>query len=225
MMKLELIDFSNIRLEQVDLVNSAFGLWRETFDPILEKAGETLHTDGFFRAKIASVIHTDGHIHSFSLSNILDLRIDGVNELGYFHEMPKPLLGEFVNRGTRLMTIEWVTVHPEMRLKLTKIQQADLIMGCSIRALLSTECDGAIGYSRIDLGADRIASRFGAKAQATVMAHGIECNVMLARREWVTAHKFKVVQSSVDDLWTNKLNTTALISDTETKGGADEVAA
>jgi hypothetical protein len=224
-MRLEIVDFSNIRPAQVSLMNSVFSLWRETFTPILEGANEILRPETFFRAKIASVIHTDGCIHSFSLSNVLDLRINGADELGYFHEMPKGLLAEFKNRGTRLMTIEWVTVHPEMRHKLTKIQQSDLIMGCSIRALLHTECDGAIGYSRIDLGADRIASRFGARPQDKVMAHGIECNVMLARREWVTEHKFKVVQNAVDELWNGKLNTTSLISNNIMEGDTDEIAA
>jgi len=224
-MQLELIDLSSIRPEQVTLLNSAFGLWRETFEPILNKAQERLQVDTFFRSKIASVIHTNGHLHSFSLSNVLDLRINGTNELGYFHEMPKKLLSEYVNRGTRLLTIEWVTVHPEMRLKLTKIQQADLIMGCSLQALLHTDCDGAIGYSRIDLGADRIASRFGARPQELVQAHGVDCHVMLARKEWIIPHKFKVVQDAVNELWNKRLNTTSLIANAPKKGNIDEIAA
>lgn len=212
-MQFEIIDMARLQNEQRPLIAQAYGMWRETYAPILKAAGESLMADHFYRAKIMNVIHTDGRIHSFSLNNVLDLALPGLPELGYFAEMPPTLLKSFVASETRLFTIEWVTVHPELRGKMTKIQQADLIMGLSIREMTHTHCDGAIGYSRIDLGADRIASRFGARPQEQITAHGIACNVMLARREWVTPHKYAVVQKAVDDLWNSKTNHTSLIQE------------
>ncbi|RYG94982.1 MAG: hypothetical protein EON58_15135 [Alphaproteobacteria bacterium] len=210
-MQLEIIDLSSIQDRQLPLVNEAYRLWVETYQPILEAAGESLKPEYFFRSKTMIMIRDEEKVLSFSLNNVLNLGLSGVSDLSYFQEMPLATFEQLRSERFKLFTIEWVTVHPDFRARMTKIQQADLIMGLSINSMTHTDCDGAIGYSRIDLGADRIASRFGARAQEPTLAHGVECNVMLARREWVIPHKFKQIQAVVDGLWNEQINTSSLI--------------
>jgi hypothetical protein len=223
-MHLSLIDLGEVRPEEIDLVNSCYQLWREIYTPILQADNKQIDVESFYRPKMLSVIHTGSQVHSFSLHNILDLHLIGVDQLRYFLPMPQDVLERLRGEHARLFTIEWITVHPDQQKRFSKISQADLIMGLSIRAMAHSHCDAAVGFSRVDERADRIASKYGAQAQASTEMLGIACNVMLARREWFKAHPFATVESVLNELWKNKSNHTSYIKDGDAKG-ADEIAA
>ncbi len=111
---------------------------------------------------------------------------------------------EIKANGDRVFAVEWVTVHPDRRAKFSKVQLADLIMGVSTRFMLETESDFVMGFSRTDLGADRIAACLGIRPHGLVNFHGIECQVMIGRRQWVGAHRFAVVERAIEDLWNRR---------------------
>lgn len=214
-MQLEFIDLGRVGDDDAPIVNSTYDLWLETYTPILKTAGETIRPELFYRSKVLTLIRDSTKVLSFSLNNVLNLSLNGVDDLSYFSAMPKDILGHLKASRQKMFTIEWVTVHPDERAKLTKIRQSDLIMAISIFAMTNTHCDAAMGFSRIDLGADRLAAKFGARPHGTVSVHDIDCNVMIARKEWYLKPKHALLASIVSDLWKNKINKTQLVSDTK----------
>lgn len=203
-MQFELIKLNKQEVESSELVKSCFALWLETYAPIVESAGKTLEPSSFFNNKILSVIHDQGLVLSFACNNMRDLSDPEVRAMPYFARLSDTLMGRL--KDLKIFTVEWVTVNPEHRAKVSKVQQADLIMSLGIRSMAHSPCDAAIGFSRTDLKADRIAERSGGRAQEYVNIFNIECAVMLALKSWVTGHKYQVVQDVIDELWLNKIN-------------------
>lgn len=202
--RLTLIDLDKIRSDDADLVDRCHSLWMETYKPILETAGEVIHSDGFFRSRVLMAVQQEDRLIGFSLARFFDLRVGSMSQVSYFDPMPEGVLREIKNNGDRVFAVEWVTVHPEQRAKFSKVQLADLIMGVSTKFMLETESDFVMGFSRTDLGADRIAACLGIRPHGLVNFHGIECQVMIGRRAWVGPHRFAVVERAIQDLWNHR---------------------
>lgn len=210
-MTFELVYLNDRTVESSLLINECYALWLETYSPIVEAAGKALEPSSFFNNKILSVIHEQGSVLSFACNNIHDLSDPSVRALPYFARLSGTLMERL--RNLKVFTVEWVTVHPEQRAKVSKVQQSDLIMSLGIRSMMHSPCNAAIGFSRTDLKADRIAERSGGRPQEYVSVFNIECAVMLALKSWVTTHKYQAVQNVIDELWTNKINHTSEIDD------------
>lgn len=202
--ELILIDLDRIRENDIGLVEECHSLWVETYKPILEAAGESLHSDGFFRSRVLMAVRQGDVLVGFCLARFFDLRVSSMAKASYFDPMPEVLLRGLSEQGDRVFAVEWVTVRPEQRAKFSKVQLADLIMGVSTRFMLETESDFVMGFSRTDLGADRIAACLGIRPHGIVNFHGIDCQVMIGRREWVGAHRFAVVERAIEDLWARR---------------------
>lgn len=200
-MKYRSLDLSNIEDADVQLVESCYKLWRETYEPISEKAGTKLAAESFFRSHRLNVIENDDGPVSLSLSSFLNMGIRGLTELKYFEPLAKDLQTAFAVRHPRVMTVEWVTVRPEERARFSKIRQPDLIMGCTLQTFKYSAAQVAMGYSRVDLGADRIGEQFGAVGQGGTSMFGIECRVMTITKKGLTPHRFAVVQRAIDELF------------------------
>lgn len=199
-MRLQTVHLADAQNDEIKLVNATYRLWKETYGPILKDAGLALQPESFHRSQFLTVIHDQGAPLSFSLSSFLNLTIDGTADMKYFDPMSACLKEKFTKENPRVMTIEWVTVHPKERERVSKIRQSDLIMGCSFRAFRDSAADVAMGFSRTDLGADRIAEQFGCVGQETTSLFGIECRVMMISKQMLKPHRFAVVQREIDSL-------------------------
>lgn len=203
--QLTLIDLDDIQKNDTCLVEDCHTLWKQTYTPILHAAGEKIHSDGFFRSRVLMAVRREEKVVGFSLARFFDLRVPSTSEASYFDPVPKPLMRNLMRNlsacGDRICAVEWVTVRPELRAKFSKIQLVDLVMGVAIRFMLKTKSDAVMGFSRVDVGADRIAASFGIRPQGLVNLHGIDCQIMIGRREWVGAHRFAAVERAIADLW------------------------
>lgn len=199
--QLTLIDLDRIQKTDTHLVEDCHKLWTETYSSILQSAGETIHSDGFFRSRILIAVRCGEQTAGFCMARFFDLRVPSMAESSYFDPVPDPLMHDLCASGDRIFAVEWVTVRPEFRAKFSKVQLVDLIMGVSIRFMFETTSDAVMGFSRVDVGADRIASSFGIRPHGLVNFHGIDCQIMIGRREWLGAHRFAVVERAIEDLW------------------------
>ena len=183
------------------LLEAVVHLWQDTYTPILAAAGETLEIDDFFAAKVALVLHDGSEPIGFCLLNSRPLGLLGIRDCRYFTSLPTTTLKELEDCKDMLLSIEWVTVHPAHRAKMRKVQIADLVMGMAFRLFHLTSHTVAIGFSRTDVGADRIAMNFGVRGFDEITLHGIQCRVMIGRKEWVGAHRFAVVEKAIEEIW------------------------
>lgn len=186
------------------LLSNVVALWEETYRPILQQAGEVLSFDDFFGAKSIVVLHEADFPIGFCLLNSRSLGLKGVEKCSYFRALPQHILLEIQSTNESLFSIEWVTVHPQHRAKFRKVQIADLIMGIGFRVFHLSQHSMAIGFSRTDVGADRIAMNFGGRGFAEIQLHGIPCRVMLGRREWIGSHRFSIVERAIENLWNSR---------------------
>ncbi|MEZ0390718.1 MAG: hypothetical protein ACAH59_00785 [Pseudobdellovibrionaceae bacterium] len=213
-MKYEIISLADVPTAKTTLVSHCFQTWKEVYEPILTEAHETLSADYFYRCKMLSVLH-DGEQNpiAFSLLNNMNSQLAGVLDLSYFEPAPEAFKKRLQNQKEQVMTIEWVTVHPNQRGKFTKIQPADLIMGLTLKLATYTPYTAVMGYSRVDMKADKIGGKYGPQPYAEINRHGIVCKVMFAKTSELHGHPLQKVQSLIDELWTQKENHSSLVKE------------
>ena len=200
-MKYESIELAKASGRQIDLVNQAYAIWYAEHSVIAAAAGGELKPESFHRCHTLHVIHSDGLVLSMTLSSFLNLQFDGVAGLKYFEPASFEMTDLFRSATPKIMTVEWITLHPKEKGKFSKIRQPDLILGCAVKAFAISSADMSMGFSRIDLSADRIAMQFGYEGEGIVDMLQIQCRVMRLTKAKIQAHRFAVVQKAIDSLW------------------------
>lgn len=216
----DLHDLSNLSSEHLRTIETVYEMWEETYRPIVSAANEDLHPDSFFRARYLLCIYDSVSSESsqpvaFCLMNSIDLKIPQNAGRSYFRPVPYLRMKDFVSAGDKILTVEWVTVRPANRVQFKKVQLVDLVMGAAFRFMHRTNHTLAMGYSRIDVGADRVAASFGVRPFDDIQLHGISCRLMIGRREWVGKHRFAVVESAIETLWSSARNFTSIHFDSD----------
>ncbi len=217
----DLHNLAELNGQHLGKIDSVFKMWREVYTPILAASGESLHPDTFFRSRyVVCISEIDAktevaHTLGFCLLNTIDLKVAHNLGRSYFEPVPAQRMTELLDGREKILTVEWVTVRPESRVRFQKIQLADLIMGAAFRFLQQSDHTLAMGYSRTDVGADRIAASFGVRPFDELQLHGIPCRLMIGRREWVGRHRFSVVEAAVENLWQSAVNFTSTKFNTE----------
>jgi hypothetical protein len=201
-----------VKKGQVELVSHCYRVWREVYEPILAESKESLSSDLFYRCKLLSVIANEDQVPiAFCLHNNLCTEFEGVRDHSYFATATPEFMQKITIEKQHVFTVEWVTVHPNQRGKFTKIQPADLIMGLAMKAGQHSPCTALMGFSRVDLKADKIAERYGGQSYGEVTRHDITCRIMFCTMAQITDHPIQRVQSIVNELWKSKINSAHLI--------------
>jgi hypothetical protein len=207
-----IIDFSNLTKETRPIVNQAFKIWKDTYSEILSESGEKLIPEYFYRSKIMTAIYEEGLVKAFLLHNIYDLTLCGVSELSYFEPVNDILKCRLIKSEAKIFSCEWVTVHPELRARFSKVQLGDVMMGLAFKTMMDSSCDSALGFSRLDNKADKMALKFGFEKLDTIVRHGKECGVMYLSRENLKPHPYTKTQEIINELYQNKVNFSNLIN-------------
>ncbi|MFZ4404263.1 MAG: hypothetical protein ACOYOK_09200 [Pseudobdellovibrionaceae bacterium] len=198
------IDLHQLNQFTLPIVNQAFDLWKSVYSEILENAGEILVPDYFYKCKIISVIYENDIVQAFTLHNVYNLSANGVCDLSYFSPLNEFTKQKLKHEGHKVWTCEWVTVHPDFRGRFTKVQLGEVIMGLAFKLFAELDCTSAMGFSRKDIKADRMAEKFGFISIDTIVRHGIECGVMFLKKENLLPHPYEKTQIKIDSLYENK---------------------
>lgn len=203
-MRYESIELARAKGREINLVNQAYAIWHAEHSLIAAQGGVELKSESFHRCHTLHVIHDKGLVLSMTLSSFLNLQMNGVEKLKYFEPTPTELIHSFCERTPKIMTVEWITLHPKEKGKFSKIRQPDLILGCAVKAFALSDADMSMGFSRTDLSADRIAMQFGYEGEGLVDLMKIECRVMRLTKEKIKPHRFAIVQNAIDGLWSGE---------------------
>jgi len=201
------------------IINSCYEMWKETYGEILSAAGEKLSADSFFRSRFISIIHQNYSPIGFCLHSVYDFSLNGMVELPYFFYVGSHFLNKLENEKRRLLSIEWVTVHPEYRKRFAKVQYVDLVMGMGLEMLKLSSCDSTMGFSRKDLQADRIVAKYGVREMEEIVRHGISCAVMFAEVENLVEHPYRAVNVELKNLLSSLETNNDYLSLKEKSGG------
>lgn len=200
------IDLANIDERSRPVVNRAFELWSKTYSEILSEASEELRSDYFFRSKLLLAICDSETIQALCLCNVHDAATKGVLDQSYFDIVPSDIKEQFKRVGHTILSIEWVTVCPELRARFSRIQYADVMMGLAFETCQDTHCTSVLGFSRYDLKADKVAEKFGVRNLGTVRRHSIDCGVMFSEKETLTLHGYQKTRELIEYLYSTKTN-------------------
>lgn len=209
---LKIIDLTNIKKTDVQTVNAAFEVWQQVYGPILQQAGETLTPESFWKCRLLTVIESEEMVEGFMLHSIYDLSLKGLVDIGYFSPLSAAMKAELVDNEEVIFTCEWVTVHPTLRGRFSKVQIGDVVMGVGFRSFLDTPCTLAMGFSRTDMKADKMAESFGFENKGMIRRHDIECGIMMLRKENHKAHRYGKTQARIEELYHLRLNNNEIVS-------------
>lgn len=200
-----IVDINSTQFQHIDLINKCYQLWKEVYEPIHAEAKQRLEPDAFYKAKFLAVIHDDNNIPlAFCTHNVLDMRLLDIDQIGYFKGSSEPFLQLLRNEKHLMLTVEWVTVRPQDRVRFSKLQYYDVIIALNNRLLQMTNFTAAMGFSRMDLKVDRMLSKFGHKGYGEVLRHDIPCQIMMIKPNEIKPHPFKIVEQTADELWAKR---------------------
>lgn len=111
-----------------------------------------------------------------------------------------------IQDGEKVFSCEFVTVRPDLRSKFSKTSYGDLMMGTAFKVFKESSCTVAMGFSRTDNKADKMAMKFGFKKLDLVHLHGIECGVMSLHKSDLVDHPYKPTQDAIEALWETREN-------------------
>ena len=206
---------SNLRLTVIDiagpletdtlLLNNCYELWKEVYEPIHKEANQTLETEHFYRAKFLVVLHDENKVPTaFSMHNVLNMELLDIQNVHYFSGANTLFMHKIKEEKHKVMTVEWVTVRPQDRVRFSKLQYYDLIMALNTKAFQLTGCTAAMGFSRMDLKIDRMVERFGYRGCGEIDRLNIVCQIMLLTKSDIKAHPFKIVEQTANELWASR---------------------
>lgn len=213
MFKYHLIDLSNLDTNTVSLVDQAYSLWHATYSKILESSGEKINSDDFWRARILAVIEQNNSIIGLHLYNAFDLRVHAIQTHSYLKSLSNIKIEELKSKSIqRLMSGEFLTVHPEFRGKPNGISIAEVIVGLCTKVFLSSPWDAIIGISRIDFKVDKMTTKLGGRVNGDLLRHDVECKIIIATKSDIKPNTDLPVVNMVESLWSQVNNQTPWIN-------------
>jgi hypothetical protein len=211
--KYHLIDLSYIHDEDVRLVDEAYALWESTYAPIVQAAQEKLEPDCFWRSKILAVITKEQELVGLHLYNAFDLNCEKILTHKYMCQLSLEKVSLFKEIGIRrLMSGEYLTVHPAYRGKPNGISWAEVIVGLSTKVFLNSPWDTIIGVSREDFKVDQMTMNLGGQNQGMLKRHEVNCKIIVAQKNDIKSDVPSEKEELINRLWQNRKNNTPWIS-------------
>lgn len=111
------------------------------------------------------------------------------------------------NNYSKLMSLEYLTVHPEFRKRIIGFSLADTLIALGLKCLKTLNHSAVIGYSRTDLGVDKAAEKSGAiNVQSGIIKFGNPCNFQVVPADHIQPHPNEKVRSIIEDLWSRRVD-------------------
>lgn len=201
-MNLQIIDTLAAPAADLIKLNDVIKLWKDVYTPILSAANLKLSIDSFQKARTVTVLNDDsGAVIGFALNNYINCSLLDMYQHSYFKDCPEIFKEELKIKKHHIMTIEFVTVNPNYQKRFSKVQYVDVLMGIQTQMMLTSNISAVMGYSRMDLKADKIAQKFGALSRGVVKMFDIDCSIIFLPRELVRPHPFAQTQELITKLY------------------------
>lgn len=207
-----IIDLAIIEESQKKFINQAYDIWTETYEPILSEAGEKISADYFYRCRLITILTAGDQVQAFMLHNFYDLSLAGVRDLSYFNPARHLIENGAIKESSKIFSCEWVTVHPDLRARFSKVQLGDVMMGLAFKAMQGSHCNSAMGFSRTDNKADRMAEKFGFEKLDLIKRHDKECGVMFLEVDSLKDHPYSKTQETINAFYEDKMNFSSIIN-------------
>lgn len=204
-MKLKILNLLSPEIDK-NLVESIYLQCLESYTPVAKKNNYDILPDHIYANHFAlALIGVDGLI-GFSLLRVQHILLLDQLKMAYFKGISDETKDYIKSKCNNLLSIEWVTVSEKYRGKFQKFQPADLVIGLSLMFAANSEYDGAIGLSRMDIGAERISPRYGATQLGIIQRNNIDTAIMFMPKENFKLPEHKGLQNKILELWNEAIN-------------------
>lgn len=206
-MNYSLIDMSNILASEISTVDTAFSLWTETFQNELEPRGLELNKEDFWNCRLLAVIKDKDAIVGSHIYNIFDLRTATPTAHNYFKDIPEDTLKACKDQGVqRIMSMEYLLVHPSYRGKNSPVRWGEVIIGLGLEVLRHSSMDAAIGIAREDKKVNTMGLKMGCQEKDFLIKNKTPCRILYMTKKDCREHENPTTQKMIKNLWNNKKN-------------------
>jgi hypothetical protein len=176
------VDKSNMQYlitNQKDLLQLTYQAFQSSYEQFLGNKTQSTFQEVLGHSVCASIILQNEKVFAFCFHREMECK-NWQAPPPYMADTPE-LFRKTIERKMKILTIEWLTVAPEHLGKFTKVQPADLILGCALNFMKNSWCNASMGYSRQDTKTDQMTMRFGTRSFGTVERFGIPCSVVFVQ--------------------------------------------
>jgi len=204
-----LLPSANPPPELLELHDKTFLLWREVWTETLAKLefkSENL-AEEFVRQDIVACIASGNepvaiHLYSFFATDSLAARKHGYLSSNY----PELFFAKLAKEKVRhVMSMEYMTVHPEWRKHKAALHVASALGGLGLRVAGHFGAQATIAPCRRDHKIHEMAYLHGGEPViANVLNHNVPCDLVMVRMDKAKAHPDPELSGLVDRLWNSR---------------------
>lgn len=149
--------------------NSVYQQWLRVFGEVLAAKGERLDPDDFFRQDLAFVLKQGNEFIGFCFGTFFNLHLEHHWQHHYLKELPQHCLRLLNERGDcKLMSIEYLTIHPQWRKKIKEeINWSEVMISLALLKSDEARVHGVIATPRIDVKVNETLLRLGSTTLQT----------------------------------------------------------
>jgi hypothetical protein len=192
----------------VELHNGTYQLWQSVWKDVFTEAGNpaALVADDFLRQDYIGALHHNRQVigcHLYTLFNIDQMA--AINNR-YFSIFPREIIDGFRERNAKyLMTMEFLTVHPEWR----KASLGPVLINLGINILKTIGADAAIGPARKKTKVDQMCNKFGFDCVKPNVSRGnLDCDLVALFPRNIKTYPETAVVTLANSLWNRKTDFT-----------------
>jgi hypothetical protein len=208
LLQYKVLDKTSLHSADKELYSRAYAFWKQTWQKIFTDVGspEAFWADDFYRQDYVPVITYDGQITAAHFYTVFDFDHPAVKDHRYF-SIFTPFAMKWVEREqpSRVMSMEFLTVHPEWRKKDLGFSMAEVLISLGLKLMKEKDVQVAVGVAVKAAGVEKMAQKLSCQLIAQEVKRGnLVCDIMGQTPSRLKPHPDDKVNALIEDLWARK---------------------
>lgn len=191
---------------QDSLYQAAYTYWKQTWGEIFRQAGspDSLQSENFLRQDLWFVVHSGSEVAGLISTTLF--HVDSPSDLdhAYFRPFPEMLRERLRRQQNRVMSGEYLCVHPSFRKSEIGFSLADVLIGLLMQAFFQLQVDTVFGTAVKAMKVQDICARYGYKEAAHFQKYGLDCLLLFNNAQEFHDHPDPRVRQCVAQLWSQR---------------------
>ncbi len=192
-----------------EIHNKTFDLWHGVWTNVFNelKFDTSNLEDDFIRQNlIVAICHKNipvaVHLYSF-----FSMESKAARSHRYLKQFPETYFEKLKRfHVNTMMSLEYMTVHPEWRKGKVPVHIGSVLMGLSCKVLQHYKQDASIAPARRDHKVHEVVYSVGGEPIiSNVINHNVPCDLLAIRKEKVKSHDSAEVQNTIERLWATRV--------------------
>lgn len=189
-----------------------YHFWKQSWKQEMANAGgdpRYVNADDFIRQDSILVVLSQDQIAAMIMCTLYDLSLPSVRDVKYFSSFQPEYFERLSEKGSSVLTMEFLMVHPEWRGGRAGAPLGAVMIGLGIKEAHSIYRAGAaLGVGRVDNGVNRSLRGFGGTALGRVSKVNIECEIVGIYNGLAKPFPKPEVDTLVSQLWQTRIDYT-----------------